>query len=90
MSRAARSHRSGSGVRDGRTLHGVSINVDVDLVPFSRIDTCGFGALRVTRLADLAVPWTVEETGRRFAVSLGRILSCAIEWDESRDRGALP
>ena len=77
-------------VRDGRTLHGVSINVDLDLAPFSRIDTCGFGGLRVTRLADLAVPWTVEETGRRFAASLGRVLACAIEWDGGRNRPARP
>ena len=72
-------------VRDGRTLHGVSINVDLDLAPFSRIDTCGLGGLRVTRLADLAVPWTVEETGRRFAASLGRVLACALEWDGCRN-----
>ena len=73
-------------VRDGCTFHGVSINVDLDLAPFSRIDTCGFDAMPVTRLADLAVPWTVEETGRQLALSLGRVLGCGLEWDESGDR----
>ena len=74
-------------VRAGRTLHGIAINVDLDLAPFARIDPCGFAALPVTRLADLAVPWSVEETGRRFAASLGRVLARGIEWGETR-RGA--
>ena len=72
-------------VSAGRTFHGVSINVDLDLSPFDRIDTCGFAALPVTRLADLAVHWNVEETCRRFAASLGRVLTRGIEWDEVRD-----
>ena len=71
-------------VRAGRTFHGISINVDLDLSPFDRIDTCGFADLPVTRLADLAVGWSVEETGRRFAVSLGRVLARGIEWDEAQ------
>ena len=73
-------------VRGGRTFHGISINVDLDLSPFNRIDTCGFAALPVTRLADLAVRWSVEETGRKFAASLGRILAREIEWEEMRNR----
>ena len=73
-------------VRGGRTFHGISINVDLDLSPFNRIDTCGFAALPVTRFADLAVRWSVEETGRKFAASLGRILSREIEWEEMRNR----
>ena len=75
-------------VRDGCTYHGVSINVDLDLAPFSRIDPCGFDALPVTRLADFAVPWTVEETGRRLALSLGRVLQRTVEWNGTRDRSA--
>ena len=71
-------------VRAGRTFHGVSINVDLDLAPFARIDPCGFAALPVTRLADLPVPWSVEETGRRFAASLGRVLACESKWDGAR------
>ena len=79
-------------VRAGRTFHGVSINVDLDLLPFDRIDTCGSADLPVTRLADLAVRWSVEETGRRFAVSLGRRLARRIEWggDSARSRAHGP
>ena len=72
-------------VRGGRTFHGISVNVDLDISPFNRIDTCGFGDLPVTRLADYAVRWSVEETGRRFAASLGRMLAREIEWHEMRN-----
>ena len=73
-------------VRGGRTFHGIAINVDLDLSPFNRIDTCGFADLPVTRLADLSVRWSVEETGRNFAASLGRMLSRQMDWEEVRNR----
>ena len=68
-------------VSDGRTFHGISINVDLDLSPFARIDPCGLAALPVTRLVDLEVRWSVEETGQRLAASLGRRLAREIVWD---------
>ena len=73
-------------VRGGCTFHGISINVDLDLAPFARIDPCGFAGLPVTRLADHAVRWSVEETGRRFAASLGRRLAREIAREIDRDR----
>ena len=72
-------------VRNARTFHGISINVDLDLSPFDRIDTCGFAVLPVTRLTDLAVRWSVEETGRRFAASLGPMIAREVMWRESRN-----
>ena len=72
-------------VRAGRTFHGISINVDLDLSPFNRIDPCGFAGLSVSRLADLMIRWSVDETGRRLAASLGRVLGRAIEWEDNRD-----
>ena len=71
-------------VRSGRTLHGISINVDLDLAPFARIDPCGFAMLPITRLADLAIRWDVDETGTRFVASLARALDCKVEWDSAR------
>ena len=70
-------------VRTGCTLHGISINVDLDISPFDRIDTCGFADLPVTRLADIAVRWGVEETGRRFAASLGPLIAREVVWPET-------
>ena len=54
-------------VRRGCTYHGIAVNVDLDLAPFRGIDPCGYEDLEVTRLRDLGVAWTVEETGERVA-----------------------
>jgi lipoyl(octanoyl) transferase len=40
-------------VRHGCSFHGVSLNVDMDLEPFSRINPCGYPGLGVTSLAAL-------------------------------------
>jgi lipoyl(octanoyl) transferase len=40
-------------VRRGCTFHGLSLNVDMDLQPFSRINPCGFSGLQVTQLRAL-------------------------------------
>ena len=61
-------------VRQGRTYHGLALNVDLDLEPFARIDPCGYRGLAVTRLRDLGVPWGVEEAGERLLAALGRSL----------------
>lgn len=40
-------------IRRGWSYHGLSLNVDMDLAPFSSINPCGFRGLEVTRVADL-------------------------------------
>jgi len=40
-------------IRKGRSYHGLSLNVDMDLEPFKRINPCGHQDLRVVQLADL-------------------------------------
>lgn len=40
-------------VRNGSTFHGLSLNLDMDLQPFQRINVCGHKGLAVTQLADL-------------------------------------
>jgi len=42
-------------VRRGACYHGMALNIDVDLEPFSRINPCGFSDLEVTDLAALGV-----------------------------------
>lgn len=57
-------------VTHGRTLHGMSINVDMDVEPFSRINPCGHADLTVTQLRDLAVHLSTAEVGERLAALL--------------------
>ena len=40
-------------VRRGCSYHGLSLNVDMDLEPFSRINPCGLTDIGVTQLVDL-------------------------------------
>lgn len=40
-------------VRKGCSFHGLALNVDMDLEPFSRINPCGFEGLEVTQLKNL-------------------------------------
>lgn len=50
----------------GRAYHGVALNVDMDLEPFSRIDPCGYPGLRVTQLKDLGFSDSTETAGSRL------------------------
>jgi lipoyl(octanoyl) transferase len=54
-------------VRNGCTYHGVAVNVDIDVAPFSDIDPCGYPGLAVTRLASCDVSTTVADAGRELA-----------------------
>jgi lipoyl(octanoyl) transferase len=40
-------------VRKGCSFHGLALNVDMDLEPFSRINPCGYQGLEVTQLKNL-------------------------------------
>ena len=37
-------------ISQGKTYHGISINVDMDLTPFSFINPCGYEGLEVTQI----------------------------------------
>ena len=53
-------------VRKGCCFHGLSLNVDMDLRPFSMINPCGYPGLQVTQLANLGVTEPVDTVARRF------------------------
>lgn len=47
-------------VSRGYSYHGLSLNVDVDLEPFSRINPCGFRNLEVTSMSELGVSASID------------------------------
>jgi lipoyl(octanoyl) transferase len=57
-------------IRRGCAYHGLALNVDLDLEPFSRINPCGYAGLEVTRLADLGVDAGVDEVADRLVPEL--------------------
>jgi len=61
-------------IRRGCSYHGLALNVDLDLEPFSRINPCGYRGMKVTRLADLGVDAGVDEVADRLEALLLRAL----------------
>ncbi len=57
-----------------RTYHGLALNVDMDLEPFSRINPCGYAGLRTVDLSTIGVSTTWNEA----AVVLGRKLEALL------------
>ena len=47
-------------ISKGRTYHGISLNVDMDLEPFSRINPCGYEGLEVTQISHFDSNVTME------------------------------
>ena len=54
-------------VRQGRAYHGLSLNVDMDLAPFSAIDPCGYPGLAVTQTRDIGIAGGVAAVGETLA-----------------------
>ncbi|NBX00389.1 MAG: lipoyl(octanoyl) transferase LipB [Methylophilaceae bacterium] len=46
--------------------HGISLNVDMDLTPFSAIDPCGYRGLEVTQLRDLGIHLSQAEAAKKL------------------------
>ena len=49
-------------IRRGSSFHGMALNVDVDLEPFTRINPCGYAELEMTDLHRLNINLQLEET----------------------------
>ncbi len=60
-------------VRNGCTYHGVSINVDMDLRPFSGINPCGYPGLDSVDMATLGVHALPDAVAMCFATELAML-----------------
>ena len=61
-------------IRRGASFHGMALNVDGDLEPFSRINPCGYQGLEMIDLKRIGVELTLEEAAERLAPHLLRHL----------------
>jgi len=57
-------------VRQGRAYHGLSLNVDMDLSPFSAIDPCGYPGLAVIQTKDIGMKETLPVLAERLGALL--------------------
>ncbi len=39
-------------IRNGRSFHGLSLNINMDLQPFQRINPCGYAGMEMTQIVD--------------------------------------
>lgn len=53
-------------VRRGATYHGMALNIDVDLEPFSRINPCGYSDLEVVDLRTLGISESMAQIQQRI------------------------
>jgi lipoyl(octanoyl) transferase len=53
-------------IRRGSSFHGMALNVDIDLEPFSRINPCGYAELQMTDLHRLGIDLKLEQTSEKF------------------------
>ncbi|MBS1208282.1 MAG: lipoate-protein ligase [Proteobacteria bacterium] len=58
----------------GCSYHGLSLNVDLDLAPFLRINPCGYAGLRSTSLRGEGVQTDVDTVLKRLARRLDELL----------------
>jgi len=57
-------------VRKGCCYHGLSLNLDMDLKPFSGINPCGYRGLEVTRLVDHVSHFSTEQVKQQLCSQL--------------------
>lgn len=62
-------------IRRGCSLHGLALNVNMDLSPFQRINPCGYAGLEMVNCAQLNGPDTLYEAGTKLADHLSALLS---------------
>ena len=74
-------------IRKGYCYHGLSLNVDMDLEPFARINPCGYRGLTVTQLSDFDVSVDTRQAGHHLADILIRHLGKRSEKTSGNTRG---
>jgi lipoyl(octanoyl) transferase len=58
-------------IKHGCSYHGVSLNVQMDLAPYTAINPCGYAGMAVTQIRDLVDgAWDTAQVGEAFAAKL--------------------
>lgn len=66
-------------IKNGAVYHGLSLNVDMDLTPFSWINPCGYEGLRVTQMKDLGVNASLAQVAELLLPQLEKHLTVVKE-----------
>lgn len=74
-------------VRRGCSYHGLALNVDMDLEPFSRINPCGLQGIQVTQVADLVPGATMAAVRDGLLAHLASVYGVSLRMPDTPDRG---
>lgn len=61
-------------IKQGRSYHGLALNVNMDLSPFALINPCGYPGMAVTQMRDLGIVGEAGLIGRRLAEKLAHAI----------------
>ena len=61
-------------IKNGCSYHGLSLNVDMDISPFTAINPCGYAGLKVVQTKDFNILLTAEQAGEQLTQYLLRQL----------------
>ena len=62
-------------IRNGKSFHGLALNVNMDLEPFLRINPCGYAGLNMTQIANYESSATVADAASRLVDAFAKQLS---------------
>ena len=57
-------------IKRGYCYHGIALNVDMDLTPFSNINPCGYTNLQVTQTKNLGITDSIETISNKLTTHL--------------------
>ncbi len=72
-------------VRRGCSFHGLALNVDMDLEPFTRINPCGYPGLAVTQIAERNGPVELTRVAADLAAEIALLLGRRVVAAEAGD-----
>ena len=71
-------------VRRSCSYHGLSLNIDMDLSPFTRINPCGYEGLKMTQLRELGVHSSIRKITNEL-LRIMRYSMCYPEFSVTND-----
>ena len=67
-------------IKQGRSFHGLALNVDMDLEPFQRINPCGYAGMEMTQMvAETSSEVAFSQVEQRLAAELSSLFEISEE-----------
>ena len=72
-------------IKQGCSYHGLSLNIDMDLEPFDRINPCGYEGLTVTQLRSLGVSDPLDKIADKLMNHIAKRLGASLNRTTSNE-----